>query len=107
MSGAYVTDSDPHYVYTLWSAEGTCLYVGCTARLGHRMSVHVRDRNWWTDVARIEVAVYPDMASGAAAEESSIRTLQPVHNRVFTDHYTSGRRSWETRRRNQRLRNTA
>lgn len=100
----YTRDDSPRYVYELWAADNTCLYVGVTARLGHRFNSHVRERDWWADVASVIVSVHPDKAAGEAAERERITELQPVHNRVFTDHNTSGRQSWETRRRNQRLR---
>jgi len=101
---AYIADSDPRYVYTFYAADGMCLYVGCTARLGARINDHARARDWWSEVARIAVSVHVDREAGMAAEASQIKRLQPVHNRVLTDHNESGRKSWVTRRRNAALR---
>ena len=66
------------------------------------MTAHARDREWWPEVASVIISAQPDRATGEAVERQRIEDLQPVHNRVFTDHNTSGRKSWETRRRNQR-----
>jgi|SRR5208282_3393668 len=74
-----------YYVYRLWAGDGTCLYVGRIGdsgprapqpRLGH----HRRNKTWWPDVAKIEVAELPDHPAIVAEEVEQIRALRPLHN---------------------------
>ena len=90
----------PRYVYIFRNAEDVCLYVGCTDALGRRMTAHAGARPWWPEVAQVEVTVHPDHNAGMAAEEAAIKALQPVHNRVFTEHWSNAG-GWDTRRRNE------
>lgn len=84
-----------HYVYRLWGADGTCLYVGL---VGERRPLRVRDRlrshkhgkPWWPQVARIDVAAFPDAAAIIAEEKEQIRQLHPVHNRALLDRCSKG-----------------
>lgn len=79
------------YVYTLIADDGEVLYVGCTNHIARRLTNHASGREWFPEVARIEVDRYPDEASGLAAERAAIKSLNPTHNRVFTDHTTPRR----------------
>lgn len=79
--------TDPRTVYTFWSADGSCLYVGVTAHFNRRVKVHQR-KPWWADVDRIETEIHPDERAGFQAESLRIKALNPVHNRAMTDHDT-------------------
>lgn len=75
----------PHFVYELYAADGTCLYVGCTLNLVQRLRQHsVKD--WWPEIARAEANRHPDQAAGRAAERERIQALNPTRNQQFTDH---------------------
>ena len=78
-----------HYVYRLWAADGTCLYVGLTGERGlRRVSTRLRAHQglggpakpWWPEVARIEVAALSTAVAAIAEEEAQIIELKPVHN---------------------------
>lgn len=79
------------YVYKLLAEDGSALYVGCTDHIARRLTNHASGREWFPFVARIEVDRYPDEATGLAAERAAIESLNPTHNRVFTDHTTPRR----------------
>jgi hypothetical protein len=75
-----------HYVYELWSGD-KCLYVGCSSRLGQRLTAHRRDREWWNDITHIEVNVHPNYVAGRRAEAALIMKLDPTHNKYHAPHY--------------------
>ena len=79
------------YVYTFYAEDGSVLYVGCTNNMAHRLTNHTTGREWFPEVARMEVQRYPSEVEGLAAERALIESLNPRHNRVFTDHTTPRR----------------
>lgn len=79
-------ETDPRFVYTFWNATGECLYVGCTVNFAQRMGKHQGQQPWWPEVVAIDVARYPDLDAGLAAEKARIKELDPIHNRVHTSH---------------------
>jgi hypothetical protein len=86
-----------HYVYELYDKGGYCLYVGCTFRIGPRLQQHAT-KPWWDSVTRIEVNAYENEATAIRAEKDRIQFLNPVHNKVFTDHPAA--HGWALRRAN-------
>ena len=83
--------TDPHWVYRFFDSAGAALYVGCTSNMARRLGDHQRYREWYPDVARIEVTSHDGYADGMAAEASEIQRLNPTHNSVHTDHRTPSR----------------
>lgn len=74
-----------YYVYRFWAADDTCLYVGRIGDRGPRSPQprfrhHRRGQTWWPDVARIEVAEFPDHPAVVAEETGQIDALRPLHN---------------------------
>jgi hypothetical protein len=74
------------YVYRLWAANGTCLYVGCAGergprRVGSRLSDHRRTKSWWPQVARIEVASLASAIEIIIEERRQVEALNPMHNK--------------------------
>lgn len=74
-----------HYVYTFWDAEDRALYVGCTSNIPQRIRTHLREREWFVDVARFDVSVYPDGLTAYTAEAARIKELQPLYNALHTE----------------------
>lgn len=75
-----------HYVYRLWAADGTCLYVGCCGertpqRVGSRLRAHKREKPWWPEVTRIDVATFGTAGAVVAEEPAQIKQLSPTYNR--------------------------
>jgi hypothetical protein len=74
-----------YYVYRFWAADETCLYVGRVGDSGPRppqarLNYHRRNKAWWPDVARIEIAELPDHPAVVAEESRQIQALNPAHN---------------------------
>lgn len=69
----------PATVYTFFDATGQALYVGCTSRRYVRFADHGR-KDWWTDVARIEVEHFEHRGDGLRRERHLIRELRPRYN---------------------------
>lgn len=83
------------YVYRLWAADGTCLYVGCVGerrprRVTQRLNEHRRDKPWWPQVARIDVASLGSSAEVIAEEPVQIAQLEPVHNKMLLGRCSHG-----------------
>ena len=117
------------FVYRLWAADGSCLYVGCVGERGPirvqtRLGKHRRLRSWWPDVARIEIASFGSSAEVVEEERQQLVALQPKHNRLelgkcpkghdrgrpgaLLDNGTCKQCQWDYRRRSEvRLRNAA
>ncbi len=75
-----------HYVYRLWAADGTCLYVGCVGerrpgRVTERLRAHRNQKPWWPEVTRIEVCTLARTEDVAPEETRQITVLKPVHNK--------------------------
>lgn len=92
-----MTAALPHFVYELIAADGSHLYVGCTASLPNRLGHHASTKEWAEEIVRVEASRYPDRESGLAAERELIELYQPPHNSVYTDDY--GPAGWGRRRR--------
>jgi hypothetical protein len=74
-----------YYVYRLW-AGGTCLYVGRAGnsgpqRVARRLADHRRNKPWWSEVTRIEVAAFASHDLIVAEEYRQIEARHPVHNK--------------------------
>jgi hypothetical protein len=79
----------PHWVYEFIAADGTHVYVGCTSNLATRLASH-KGKDWWAEVTRVEVDIYPDQRTGLDAERERIELYSPKYNSVFTDRYDAG-----------------
>lgn len=80
--------AETHYVYELYATDGCCLYVGCTINIGQRFSQHLAQRPWWPEVTEIKASTHASQEAGRNAERELIQRLNPLHNRVHTDHPT-------------------
>jgi hypothetical protein len=83
------------YVYRLWAANGTCLYVGCAGeraprRVGSRLSEHKRSKSWWPQVTRIDVASFASSAEIIVEERRQVQALNPVHNKKLRRYCRQG-----------------
>lgn len=76
---------EPHWVYRLFDAEGSLLYIGMTinptARLRHWRSRSSLPRyQWFRSVRRVEWRHYSNHFFASEAERHAIRAEQPPHN---------------------------
>lgn len=85
------------WLYRLRAADGTLLYVGCTADLPKRLRRHRSDKPWWPEVAILESEPLP-WYEAWAREQHEIRTAPGVHNVTQLE---TAARGWRTRRARQ------
>lgn len=80
-------DPNPHYVYRLFAADGTLLYIGCASDVEARVYMH---RATYTMVDaflihrhldRYTSEEYPDKLAARAAERKAIAAERPILNR--------------------------
>ena len=69
-----------HYVYRLFDAEDTLLYVGVTFMPGNRFNQHRREKYWWDQVVRKEFEVFENRSAAREAERVAILSEGPKHN---------------------------
>jgi len=69
-------------LYRFYDAGGRLLYVGISLSALKRAAEHRGDKDWWSDVARMDVTHYPTRTEAAAAERSAIIAEGPLHNVV-------------------------
>lgn len=68
------------FVYRLYDAGGTLLYVGMAADVLRRLGDHMRHKSWWREVRRIDWEMYDTRDDAAWAERVQINALEPLHN---------------------------
>lgn len=67
-------------LYRFYDSSGRLLYVGISFHAVARASQHRREKNWWPQVARMDVEHLPTRSAAVAAELHAIRTEHPAHN---------------------------
>jgi predicted GIY-YIG superfamily endonuclease len=68
-----------HWVYRLYDAEDTLLYVGMTFQQHTRYEEH--RRKWWGEqIARVEWESFPNRKTARDAEGIAINDENPVYN---------------------------
>lgn len=73
------TDASPTDVYRFYDRDNRLLYVGVSVSLIHRLTAH-REREWWPQVARIDVTHQRTRAEALWREAMLIETLRPPYN---------------------------
>lgn len=72
--------TDTQALYRHFSADGTLLYIGVSARIPQRIKEHAKHSFWWKDVTRIEIEHFDDRKSVLEAERLAIINEKPLHN---------------------------
>lgn len=67
-------------LYRFYGLDDTLLYVGMTVNPGRRMEKHRGTKDWWCDVARIEMEQFTSLDELRVAERRAIETERPLHN---------------------------
>lgn len=73
-------DLTPHYVYCLYAADLTPLYVGCSKDLRKRVQRHIRTRPFGGAVAVVDAIKYANRWTAMANEHWAIEAIDPIHN---------------------------
>lgn len=74
--------SKPTTLYRLYAADEELLYVGIAGNPGRRFEQHRKDKQWWGDVANIQLEHHTTRDSASKAERNQIQTLRPKYNIV-------------------------
>lgn len=72
--------SELHTLYRFFDRSGGLLYVGITSNPAARFAKHKGEKEWWLDVARIDMEHHSSRTALAAAEAQAIRAERPLHN---------------------------
>lgn len=67
-------------LYRFYAADDALLYVGLSVNPGKRFERHKADKEWWPEVARVELEQYPDHPTLRAAEREAITEERPRYN---------------------------
>lgn len=68
------------WMYRLWSASDTLLYVGITDRGREREREHARTKGWWSEVHHVTVEPVLTRAELRYLEAQAIRGEHPKYN---------------------------
>ncbi len=74
----------PHFVYRVYSHDGTLLYVGSTCDVWSRIEMHSREAHWFDWAYRVDIEEFNDKRQALAAEKSAIVTEGPIGNTKWT-----------------------
>jgi predicted GIY-YIG superfamily endonuclease len=69
-----------HWLYRCFDGAGALLYVGVTSDGPKRFRRHGNDREWWPQVARIDIEHFTTKEELLRAETKAIRQERPRHN---------------------------
>lgn len=69
-----------HILYRFYNDADELLYVGITANPSRRLERHRHEKDWWSDVSRIDIEHFTDRHTVLAAERTAIETEKPRHN---------------------------
>lgn len=73
-------------LYRHFDADGILLYVGISATPAYRLSQHI-DREWFNDIRRVEIEMFPSREEAIAAEITAIKTEAPRFNSRYVPQY--------------------
>lgn len=88
----------PTAVYRWYDADDRLVYVGVSNNPAARADQHSREKPWWTQVARCEVAWFPSRPEALVAERAAIQTEMPTLNYVGTPRQSEAQRRQESMR---------
>jgi len=71
------------FVYRLYAADGTLLYVGSTGNLLGRLGSHAADKIWASRVVSVRVEAFTERDAALQAEREAVRREKPAQNSVL------------------------
>lgn len=71
-------------LYRHYDVDGTLLYVGISLSAVKRLSEHMRASHWNKEIAKVEIATFPDKKSARQAELDAIAAEKPLFNVAHT-----------------------
>lgn len=67
-------------LYRLFDASGALLYVGVSRDPFERLRRHAQKKEWWAEVARIDLSVCATYRTALTQEREAIAVERPLHN---------------------------
>lgn len=71
----------PAVLYRMFGADGELLYIGMSTTRMRRFFEHQRSKDWFTEVARLELEHFASAFEASWAERAAIHTEDPRENR--------------------------
>jgi hypothetical protein len=75
-----IPKAGPTELYRHYDASGALLYVGISLSAIERLRQHRATAEWFDQIARIDVEVFPSRKEAVAAERHAVRTEKPKYN---------------------------
>jgi predicted GIY-YIG superfamily endonuclease len=72
-----------YFVYRLYAADRTLLYIGSTNNLLERLGNHAREKPWASRVVLVRTEAFTERSVALAAEREAVRLEKPRHNGVL------------------------
>lgn len=69
-----------HFVYRVFAADGSLVYVGCSYNPEKRMREHKYTSRWWHLLDRVKLSGPYNYETARRLEYEAIRTEDPSHN---------------------------
>lgn len=79
------TAQQTHYVYRMYDDQEDLLYIGVTCNPARRFNDHRDSKNWFNDIATVQLETYPNQKAAYDAEAYAIKHERPLHNRVLPE----------------------
>lgn len=70
-------------LYRHWDEEDNLLYVGISLSAVARLSDHMANSQWASDIAKVTVEYYGSRPAALAAEQKAIETEAPAYNVIY------------------------
>lgn len=83
-----------YYVYELYSAAGTCLYVGQAHNVANRLGEHFASQVWASDIATMRIRSVDTRDEALAHESYLIAAAEPIYNEVRPIPYVEPDGKW-------------
>lgn len=75
-----LSEDSTHYLYRLWAADGSLLYVGVTCDPVRRFKQHSAVQSWWPGVAGCTVERHSTRSAVIDAERVAVADEMPLYN---------------------------
>lgn len=70
-----------HHIYRLYDCNGKLLYVGCTADIKSRMSMHKSSTPWYKEISTGTFELVDGKAAALDAKHNAIMNESPLYNK--------------------------
>lgn len=77
--------SETYALYRFYDVVGQLLYVGITSNIPQRFHAHRHEKDWWTEVDRIDLRHYETRYELRQAEIKAIKEEHPLYNVVHNE----------------------